>query len=115
MGSDSSRPPYHCIAVDEQESLCVVSVFNAANTFHLQRSDSIAIAQPFVTTHNFTFQPSSNPNDNQSDQTGSEKLEVVVDFRLIRVNTPADLIVNGRKASKNLEAPVSIGVQARAS
>lgn len=114
VGTEATRPPYHCIAVDEKECLCVLSVFNAANTFHLQRSDSVAIAQPFVSAHNFSFQPSINAPGQASDGSVTRS-EVAVSFRLIRVNSPADLVVNGRRASKNLEAFVSIGVQAKAS
>jgi len=108
LGQHLEQPPYYCIASDAQGTLCAVSVFNAAMDFHLQRGDSIAVAQPQLTKHIFQF-------TSLSEQKMKSDRVFDVSFPLLRVNTPLDLVVNGRKGNKGMQAMVSVGVEAKAS
>ena len=109
IGQHLEQPPYYCVAADSKGSLCAVSIFNAAISFHLQRGDSIAVAQPDVSKHVFDFEPLKAPSS-----IGDIKY-CHVDFVLLRVNTPLDLVINGRKGNKGMQAMVSVGVEAKAS
>ena len=110
LGLNLQQPPYFCIASDSAADVCAVSVFNAASNFHLQRGDSIAIRQPFITEHRFKI-------FSLKDQKSSEKerTEKSVNFCLIRVNSPVDLVVNGKKGNKGMQVFASVGVEAKAS
>ncbi len=113
LGDQMKQPPYYCIASDVTGSLCVLSVFNAAPDFHLQRADSVAVAQPNFSHHQFDFVPF------QKEEVGANGDVILskrsVSFRLMRLNSPLDLVVNGRKANKSMQAFAKVGVEAKAS
>ncbi|XP_019865803.1 tetratricopeptide repeat protein 5 [Aethina tumida] len=84
--------PFTFCLVDKQGTCVVVSIFNLSSGKGVIIGDSVAIPEPFVVDNNFTY------NNKE------------YKFRLIRVETPLILVINGRKANRDLQAGVQMSL-----
>ncbi|XP_050507427.1 tetratricopeptide repeat protein 5-like isoform X1 [Diabrotica virgifera virgifera] len=84
--------PFTFCMVDKDGTCVVVTIFNIADGKGVIIGDSVAIAEPFVTDVDFSYK------------------NIDYKFRLIRVENPVILVVNGRKVSKDLQAEVQMSI-----
>nr|CAI5824005.1 unnamed protein product [Callosobruchus analis] len=84
--------PFTFCMVDKDGTCVVVTVFNLAAGKGYIIGDSIAIPEPYVTDVNFSYK------------------EDTFKFRMIRVETPVVLAVNGKKVSRDQQAGVTLSI-----
>ncbi|XP_060530928.1 tetratricopeptide repeat protein 5-like [Cylas formicarius] len=84
--------PFTFCMVDKNGECIVVSVFNLADGKGVIIGDSVAIPEPFITDIDFSYR------------------ENTFKFRLVRVETPVILVVNGKKIGKELQAGVQMSI-----
>lgn len=94
----------------------VVTVFNLAVGKGVKIGDSVAIPEPYVTDYDFEYKSIvsliveygfSFPTPNLSEIVFSfQKYE----FRLLRLETPLVLVVNGKKVNRGLQAGVQMSL-----
>ncbi|XP_025836601.1 tetratricopeptide repeat protein 5-like isoform X2 [Agrilus planipennis] len=89
---NEDKVPFTFCMVDKQGECCAVTVFNIAETKGVIIGDSVAIPEPFITEIDFSFE------------------ENTFKFRLIRVETPCVLVVNGKKLGKEYQAGVQMSI-----
>jgi len=82
--------PFTFHLMDSDESILVVTLYNLSPGRGVIIGDSVAIAEPFLTNVNFSYK-----NKNYK-------------FGLVRVESPLVLVINGKKASKDLQAGVQM-------
>ncbi|XP_044256056.1 tetratricopeptide repeat protein 5-like [Tribolium madens] len=84
--------PFTLCLVDKLGTCVVVTVFNLADGKGVIIGNSVAIPEPYVSDVNFTYK------DNE------------YKFRLIRVETPLVMVVNGKKVNRDLQAGVQMSI-----
>ncbi|XP_057657747.1 tetratricopeptide repeat protein 5-like [Diorhabda carinulata] len=84
--------PFTFCMVDKDGTCVVVTIFNLAAGKGVIIGDSVAIAEPFVTDVDFNYK------------------NVDYKFRLIRVENPVILIVNGKKLKREIQADVQMSI-----
>ncbi|CAG9856495.1 unnamed protein product [Phyllotreta striolata] len=89
---NEDRVPFTFCMVDKDATCVVVTIFNLADGKGVIIGDSVAIAEPYVTDVDFIYK------------------EIEYKFRLIRVENPVILVVNGKKVSKELQAEVQMSI-----
>ncbi|EFA01806.1 tetratricopeptide repeat protein 5 [Tribolium castaneum] len=89
--NEDSVPFTFCL-VDKLGTCVVVTVFNLADGKGVIIGNSVAIPEPYVTDVDFTYK------DNE------------YKFRLIRVETPLVMVVNGKKVNRDLQAGVQMSI-----
>ncbi|KAG5892233.1 hypothetical protein JTB14_022298 [Gonioctena quinquepunctata] len=77
--------PFTFCMVDKCGTCVVVTIFNLADGKGVIIGDSVAVPEPYVTDVDFTYR------------------EIDYKFRLIRVETPVILVVNGKKVGRELQ------------
>jgi len=82
--------PFTFQIMDKDESILVVTLYNLSPGKGALIGDSVAIAEPYLTHINF------NNKDKQ------------YEFGLVRVESPLVLVINGKKAGKDLQAGVQM-------
>ncbi|KAG8035302.1 hypothetical protein G9C98_006748 [Cotesia typhae] len=82
--------PFTFCMVDEHTSCLAVTVYNLAEGRGVTVGDSIAIPEPFLTHHKFSYSRNE------------------FDFKSIRVETPVVLVVNGKKLGRDQQASVQL-------
>ncbi|KAH0558308.1 tetratricopeptide repeat protein 5-like isoform X1 [Cotesia glomerata] len=82
--------PFTFCMVDEHTSCLAVTVYNLAEGRGVTVGDSIAIPEPFLTHHKFSYSRNE------------------FDFKSIRVETPVVLVVNGRKLGRDQQASAQL-------
>ncbi|XP_058789321.1 tetratricopeptide repeat protein 5-like [Phymastichus coffea] len=87
---DSDSVPFAFCMVDEDKTCMAVTLYNLAKGKGVTVGDSVAIPEPFLTKHNFSY------------------LDNNFEFKSIRVETPVVLIVNGRKLGLDQQANVKM-------
>lgn len=97
--------------VDEHTSCLAVTVYNLAEGRGVTVGDSIAIPEPFLTHHKFSY------SRNVSKKIINRLLLLFLivwfnfqefDFKSIRVETPVVLVVNGRKLGRDQQASAQL-------
>lgn len=83
---DADCVPFAFCLVDAEKTCILVTVYNMAKGRGFTIGDSVAIPEPFVAHHKFSY----HNND--------------FDFKSIRVETPVTLVVNGRKLGREQHA-----------
>jgi len=78
--------------VDKIGTCVVVTVYNLADGKGVIIGDSVAIPEPYVTDVDFKYESSE------------------YKFRLIRIETPLVLVVNGKKVNRDLQAGVQMSL-----
>ncbi|CAH1370334.1 hypothetical protein MTP99_011911 [Tenebrio molitor] len=89
--NEDSVPFTFCL-VDKLGTCVVVTVYNLADGKGVIIGNSVAIPEPYVTDVNFSYK------DNE------------YKFRLIRVETPLVMVVNGKKVNRDLQAGVQMSI-----
>ncbi|CAH1106333.1 unnamed protein product [Psylliodes chrysocephalus] len=84
--------PFTFCMVDKESTCVVVTIFNLADGKGVIIGDSVAIAEPYMTDVDFSYK------------------DIDYKFRLIRVENPVILVVNGKKVSKELQAEVQMSI-----
>ncbi|XP_074026151.1 tetratricopeptide repeat protein 5 [Leptinotarsa decemlineata] len=84
--------PFTFCMVDKGGTCVVVTIFNLADGKGVIIGDSVAIPEPYVTDVDFCYK------------------EIDYKFRLIRVETPVILVVNGKKVGRDLQAGVQLSI-----
>ncbi|OXU21450.1 hypothetical protein TSAR_000589 [Trichomalopsis sarcophagae] len=87
---DSDSVPFAFCMVDEEKTCMAVTLYNLAKGKGVTVGDSVAIPEPFLTHHQFSY------------------LDNKFDFKSIRVETPVVLVVNGRKLGRDQQANVKM-------
>eukprot|EP00088_Acartia_fossae_P004156 TRINITY_DN1176_c0_g1_i7.p1 TRINITY_DN1176_c0_g1~~TRINITY_DN1176_c0_g1_i7.p1 ORF type:complete len:458 (+),score=88.30 TRINITY_DN1176_c0_g1_i7:46-1374(+) len=82
--------PFTFHLIDKDESILVVTLYNLSPGKGVIIGDSVAIAEPFLTNIDFTYKQRH------------------YKFGLIRVESPLVLVINGKKAGKDLQAGVQM-------
>ena len=82
--------PFTFQIMDKDESILVVTLYNLSPGKGVIIGDSVAIAEPYLTNINFKYK------DKQ------------YQFGLVRVESPLVLVINGKKAGKDLQAGVQM-------
>ncbi|CAH1159927.1 unnamed protein product [Phaedon cochleariae] len=84
--------PFTFCMVDKSSTCVVVTIFNLADGKGVIIGDSVAIPEPYVTDVDFNYK------------------DIDYKFRLIRVETPVILVVNGKKVGRELQAGVQLSI-----
>ncbi|KAJ8979943.1 hypothetical protein NQ317_002022 [Molorchus minor] len=84
--------PFTFCLVDKTGKCVVVTIFNLADGKGVIIGDSVAIPEPYLTDVDFSYK------------------ENEYKFRLIRVETPVILVVNGKKVTRDLQAGVQMSI-----
>jgi hypothetical protein len=94
--------------VDKLGTCVVVTVYNLADGKGVIIGNSVAIPEPYVTDVNFSYK------DNVSGPISHDQCDTFVfqeyKFRLIRVETPLVMVVNGKKVNRDLQAGVQMSI-----
>ncbi|XP_020300277.1 tetratricopeptide repeat protein 5-like [Pseudomyrmex gracilis] len=87
---DSDCVPFTFCLVDEHKTCIIVTVYNLAKGRGVTVGDSVGIPEPFVLHHKFSYM------DNN------------FDFKSIRVETPAVLVINGKKLDREQQVGANL-------
>lgn len=97
--------------VDSSGVCIAVSVFNLADGKGVIIGDSVAIPEPYVTDVDFTYEENVRFCSNTLHLCCyTFGLFQKYKFRLIRVETPLVMVLNGKKANRNLQAGVHMSI-----
>ncbi|XP_014218668.1 tetratricopeptide repeat protein 5-like [Copidosoma floridanum] len=87
---DSDSVPFVFCMIDKEKTCVAVTLYNLAQGKGVTVGDSVAIPEPFLIHHQFTYQDDK------------------FDFKSIRVETPVVLVVNGKKLGREQQASVKM-------
>ena len=99
LGSLSVEPaiPYTFIYVDKDSNAIAVCLYNVSHTYGLKTGDSVAIAEPHL----------------MSTEVQVSEDKETIKFRLLRVQTPMLMVVNGKKLGIEKQAPAKLSITAQ--
>ena len=99
IGSVTADPavPYTFFLIDQQASCVAVCIYNLSTTYGLKTGDSVAIPEPYLMTV----------------EVDSDSIEKGINYRMIRIESPLTLVVNGKKLGLDKQAPAVLKLTAQ--